>query len=254
LASLTCDFFSETLEVATTISVVLPQTVEDQIGVEGAARAGPPPVLYLLHGLTDDHTSWQRYTSVSRYAEAAGLAVVMPSVHHSFYADEVHGHRYWTFVSEELPSVVRSFFQVSDRPADTFVAGLSMGGYGAFKLALTHPERYAAAASLSGALDIRYLVGRSDRAALFQRVFDNEPGERDDLLALLEAAPSVPALYVGCGTDDGLLPDNERFIAAAAQAGVSLTTDLRPGDHEWGLWDTMIADVIDWLPIGGPHP
>ena len=103
MALLTCDFFSEALEVGTTISVVLPQRTEDQIGVERAAREGPPPVLYLLHGLTDDHTAWSRYTSIGRYAEAAGLAVVMPSVHHSFYADEVHGHRYWTFVSEELP-------------------------------------------------------------------------------------------------------------------------------------------------------
>jgi putative tributyrin esterase len=254
VASLTCDFFSEALEVGTTISVVLPQPADDQIGVVGEVREGPPPVLYLLHGLTDDHTAWSRYTSIARYAEAAGLAVVMPSVHHSFYADEVHGHRYWTFVSEELPSVVQSFFKVSDRPADTFVAGLSMGGYGALKLALTHPERYAAAASLSGALDLRYLVGREDRAALLHRAFDDAIGDADDLFALLAAAPEVPPLYVGCGTDDGLLPANERFIAAATEAGVDLTTDLRPGDHEWSLWDPVIADVIDWLPIDSVSP
>jgi putative tributyrin esterase len=249
VAFLTCDFFSEVLEVGTSITVVLPQPTEDQIGVTAGAAAGPPPVLYLLHGLTDDHTAWHRYTSISRYAEAAGLAVVMPAVHHSFYADEVHGHRYWTYVSEELPSVVASFFRVSESPEDTFVAGLSMGGYGALKLALSHPDRYAAAASLSGALDLRYLIGREDRAALFQRAFDSNVGADDDLFALLSAAPSVPPLYIGCGTDDGLLDANKGFIEAANAVGADLTTDLRPGDHEWSLWDAMIRDVIAWLPL-----
>ncbi len=213
------------------------------------AHDGPPPVLYLLHGLTDDHTAWSRYTSIARYAEAAGLAVVMPSAFHSFYADEVHGHPYWTYLSEELPEVVHSFFRVSDQPSDTFVAGLSMGGYGALKLALSHPERYAAAASLSGALDLRYLIGRPDRADLFRRAFDGKVTPTDDLFALLAAAPSVPPLYVGCGTEDGLLEANQRFLAAATAAGVDLTTDLRPGDHEWSLWDAMIHDVIAWLPL-----
>jgi S-formylglutathione hydrolase FrmB len=250
VAHLTCDFFSEVLEVGSSISVILPQPAEDQIGVAGTTRVdGPPPVLYLLHGLTDDQTAWHHYTSIGRYAEAAGLAVIMPAVHHSFYADEVHGHRYWTYVSEELPAVVRSFFRVSDRPAETFVAGLSMGGYGALKLALTHPDRYAAAASLSGTLDIRYLIDREDRAALLHRAFDDTIRDSDDLFVLLESAPSLPPLYVGCGTEDGLLEANERFIATATHRGADLTTDLRPGDHEWGLWDAMIADVIAWLPI-----
>ena len=143
---------------------------------------------------------------------------------------------------------MQSFFRVSDRLSETFVAGLSMGGYGALKLALTHPDRYAAAASLSGALDIRYLIGREDRAALHHRAFDDTIRDSDDLFALLESAPSLP-LYVGCGTEDGLLEANERFIAAATRRGADLTTDLRPGDHEWGLWDAMIADVIAWLPL-----
>jgi len=237
VALLTCHVESEALAVATTFTAIIPPEAEN------------PPVLYLFHGLTDDHTGWTRHTSIERYAEDAGLAVVMPSVHHSFYTDEIHGHAYFTFVADELPGLVRSLFRVSDRPSDTFVAGLSMGGYGALKLGLTHPDRYAAAASLSGTLDINYLAGREDRAAIWHRAFDGSISEANDLFALLAAAPTVPPLYVGCGTSDGLLGDNERFIAAATEAGVELTTDLRPGEHEWSLWDAQIADVIAWLPI-----
>jgi putative tributyrin esterase len=250
MALLTCDFFSEELEVGTSMTVVLPQATSEQIGVASAGDGGPPPVLYLLHGLSDDHTAWLRYTSIERYATAHGLAVVMPAVHRSFYADEVHGHRYWQFVSEELPAVVGSFFRVSDRPEDTFVAGLSMGGYGALKLALTHPTRYAAAASLSGVADVRALGDRLERGELVERVFGGELTDTDDLFALLDAADpaALPRLYVACGAqEDRLLDGNRRLADRARERGADVTVDVRPGVHEWGLWDDVIRDVIPWL-------
>jgi putative tributyrin esterase len=255
MALVTVDFFSEALEVGTSATVLLPQATSAQIGVAEQARSGPPPVLYLLHGLSDDHTAWLRYTSIERYCgEVGGLAVVMPAVGRSFYADEVHGHRYWEYVSEELPQLVAQFFRVSSEPEDTFVAGLSMGGYGALKLALTHPGRYAAAASLSGALDVVGLAGDGERDELFQRVYDGTPGPEDDLFHLLEQADGVPPLHVSCGTEDELLESNRRFVAAAEDRGVELTTDFRPGEHEWGLWDAVIRDVVHWLPLGGGTP
>ena len=252
MAAIRCDFFSEVLEVGTSITVLLPQATEEQIGVaEAVPRTGDFPVLYLLHGLSDDSTAWQRYTSIERYAAPLGLAVVMPQVQRSFYADEVHGGSYWTFLSEELPSVVRSFFRISDRPEDTFVAGLSMGGYGAFKWALRHPDRFAAAASLSGGLDVQALSGVEWRKRLFQRVFDGEVGSDDDLFALLERADpaAVPPLYLGCGTEDHLFEGNQRFLDAANAAGLDVHVDFRPGEHEWGLWDATIRDVLAWLPL-----
>jgi len=249
VALISCDFFSESLMVATSMTVVLPQTTEEQIGLVDKPLDGPPPVLYLLHGLSDDHSAWTRYTSIERYAAGRGLAVVMPTAGRSFYADEAHGHRYWEFVSEELPRVVGQFFRVSQEPADTFVAGLSMGGYGALKLALTHPERYAAAASLSGALDVAFIAAQPDRDELAVRVWDGVVGPTDDLFALLDAAEPLPPLHVSCGTDDYLLRSNKRFVAAAEAAGADVTTDFRPGEHEWSLWDAVIQDVIAWLPV-----
>jgi putative tributyrin esterase len=253
VAQISCSFFSDALEMGTSVSVVLPQATEAQIGVDPAVGAGDPPVLYLLHGLSDDHTAWTRYASIERYAAAAGLAVVMPAVGRSFYADERHGHRYWTYVSEELPQVMRSFFRLSERPEDTFVAGLSMGGYGALKLALTHPDRFAAAASLSGGLDVVGVSGFPERRELFDRVFGGTPGPGDDLFALLATAdgPSLPPLHISCGTEDRLVAMSRRFAEEAQAAGAEVTTDFRPGEHEWGLWDAVIRDVIDWLPLRG---
>jgi S-formylglutathione hydrolase FrmB len=254
MALLSCDFFAETLEVGTSMTVVLPQQTAEQIGVASVADtpAHGFPLLYLLHGLSDDHTAWLRYTSIERYATARGLAVVMPAVHRSFYADEKHGHAYWQFVSAELPQVVRSFFRVSERPQDTFVAGLSMGGYGALKLGLSHPERFGAVASLSGVADVRTLGDRLERAELVDRVFGGEFTADDDLFELLAATEpgSVPPLYIACGTEeDRLMPANVRLADAARARGVAVITDFRPGVHEWGLWDDVIQDVIGWLPL-----
>jgi putative tributyrin esterase len=246
---ISCELFSESLMRATTISVVLPQATEEQIGLIDQPRDGPPPVLYLLHGLSDDHTAWQRYTSIERYAVARGLAVVMPAVDRSFYADEAHGHRYWAWVSEELPRLVGQFFNVSQTPEDTFVAGLSMGGYGALKLALTHPDRYAAVACLSGAVDLVAISGLPERAELMHRVFDDRIGPGDDVFALVDRADAAPPMHVSCGTEDALYDSSVRFADLARARGLDVTTDFRSGEHEWALWDAVIEDVIAWLPV-----
>ncbi|HET7475887.1 MAG TPA: alpha/beta hydrolase family protein [Dermatophilaceae bacterium] len=259
MAHLRCDFYAETLELGTSMTVLLPQPAESQIGLASAGRSGPPPVLYLLHGLSDDDTMWLRSTSIERYAAAYGLAVVMPQVHRSFYTDMAHdGGRYWTFVSEELPAVVERFFNVSQRREDTFVAGLSMGGFGALKWALHQPDRFAAAASLSGVTDVAELRRLGDREPLMRNVFGGrtvaEAG--GDLVGLLGtvADPASLPLYVCCGTEDEHLIDgNRRFAAAARGQGFDVTSDFGPGEHEWGYWDAQIQDVLAWLPLN-PDP
>lgn len=250
MALLDVDLFSDVLEVGTSVTVVWPQVTEHQVGVEGGRAAGDgPPVLYLLHGMSDDHSAWVRNTSLERYAVAAGVAVVMPAVHRSFYTDELHGHRYWTFLSEELPRLVGSMLRVSTRREDTFVAGLSMGGYGALKWALRRPETFAGAASMSGALDVHQLAEEPMREELATRVFGPAPAPEDDVLALLRDADTdaLPRLHVSCGTEDHLVDHSRRFAALAEEVGADLTTDFRPGEHEWGFWDAEIRTVLDWM-------
>ena len=242
MALIRVDFAAETLELDTSMTVVLPQ--------EGPPE---PPVLYLLHGLSDDDSAWTRFTSIERYATERGLAVVMPQVHRSFYADEAYGMRFWTFLSEELPAVVQRFFRVSTRREDTFVAGLSMGAYGALKWALRRPDRFAAAAGLSGALDAAHLQQHDDRPhirALMSRVFAGPvDGTDDDLFHLVRTADParLPRLMVRCGTGDYLVEHNQRFAAACAAAGVPLDAEFTPGEHEWSYWDEQIQPALDFL-------
>jgi S-formylglutathione hydrolase FrmB len=259
MALIQCDFFSEVLGLSTSMNVILPQAARGQIGVAAAARSGPHPVLYLLHGLSDDHTIWCRRTSIERYVAPLGLAVVMPAVGRSFYTDQVHGLRYWTFVSEELPETVASLFPVSTERDETFVAGLSMGGYGAFKLALRQPERFAAAASLSGALDLspRFQEERDEaRLGEWADTFGDleaVAGSDEDLTALAEKLAAAhgprPALYQWCGTEDFLHEDNVRFRDHARRLGLDLVYEEGPGGHEWACWDRQIRRVLEWLPI-----
>ena len=258
MALLHCDFFSNVLGVASTMDVILPQTTARQIGGRGVARRSAHPCLLLLHGLSDDHTIWQRRTSIERYVEPLGLAVVMPNVHRSFYTDMQRGPRYWTFISEELPALARSFFRLSDRREDNFVAGLAMGGYGACKLALRLPRRFAAAASLSGALDLAVRVREPGDGASrdFELIFGTEPdisGSDDDLLAcagrLAAATGPKPRLYQWCGTEDFLYADNRRFYDQAVRLGLKLTYEEGPGMHERGAWDRQIQRVLEWLPL-----
>ncbi|GAB1693173.1 alpha/beta hydrolase family protein [Krasilnikovia sp. M28-CT-15] len=254
MAVIRCDFFSDVLELGTSMTVLLPQSPSAQIGLAGHGGDAPPPVLYLLHGLSDDDTAWTRYTSIERYAAARGLAVVMPQVHRSFYTDEAHGGRFWTFLSQELPAVVSGFFRVSTQRADTFVAGLSMGGYGAFKWALRQPDRFAAAASLSGALDVASIYRQPYTNEVAARVFGDRPvaGTDDDLLHVLTTVDParVPRLMVRCGTEDHLVEQNHRFVAACGERGVPLEVEFGPGAHEWSYWDAQIQAVLDWLPVG----
>jgi len=256
MALIHCHFYSESIGMSTSMTVILPQQTQTQIGME-SNRGGRKllPTLYLLHGLSDDDTIWTRRTSIERYVASMGIAVVMPNVHKSFYANMEYGENYWTFLTEELPAVARSFFPLSDKREDNFVAGLSMGGYGAMKWALSYPDRIAAAASLSGSLDIVERVKNGPSWLKFDFVFGNRQveGTGDDLLWLLkqagESEGTKPKLYQCCGTEDFLYQDNLTFRDACRRAGFDLTYEEETGDHNWAYWDMKIQNVLNWLPI-----
>ena len=245
MAFMQIGFFSETLGREVAVNAFVPQ---------GAVRS---KTLYLLHGLSDNHTAWQRYTRVEQFASRSNIAVVMPNCDRSFYTNMVRGDHYFAFITDELPRVMRSFFRcMSDSRGENFIAGLSMGGYGAFKAALTYPERYAAAFSLSGALDIRFMekeygLGDTD---LFKNDFGSvktfEGGE-NDLFALLQKDVSenalMPELFMCCGTEDFILPCSRRFYEKCKELGVQVNYAESEGNHNWAFWNAQIEPFIDYI-------
>ncbi len=247
MALLQVEFFSHVLGRCTGMNVILPQNTK-----------GPLPALYLLHGLSDNHTIWLRRTSVERYADNYPLAIIMPDGGRSFYTDMAEGDRYFTFISEELPEICENMFQLSKKREDRFAAGLSMGGYGAMKLGLACPDRYAAVASLSGALQMDPKYHMEQPEEFMQeliRIFGNPDkfiGSGNDLFALaqkLAKKPQMaPKMYVACGTEDFLLQGN-RMFKRLFQKAFNMTYEESPGTHEWGFWDAYIQKVLAFLPL-----
>jgi S-formylglutathione hydrolase FrmB len=262
MALIDCKFFSEALGMCSSMRVILPETTERRIGLTGVSQACGSasfrghPTLWLLHGLSDDESIWSRSTSIERYVAPLGLSVVLPNVHRSFYTNMHSGYRYWDFVSQELPEKARDFFPLSSAREDNFVAGLSMGGYGALKLALILPEQFAAAASLSGVTDVAEF--RAERGEDFELIFGPGGAQRGSANDLFQLATSLagsgrpkPRLYQCCGTEDVLYTQNTRFRDAIQELGFDYLYEEGPGDHSWAYWDRMIERSLAWLRRGG---
>jgi len=215
----------------------------------------PWKVLYLLHGLSDDSSAWVRYTGLERYVRAGTHhLIVMPDAGKSFYTDMARGEAYETFLTKELPEYIQRVFPISKKREDTFIAGLSMGGYGAFKLALKYPGQYAAAASFSGALDMVSLIGnmpeQSDGFSMIYGDLNALKGSQNDLFALLEQPfPVKPKLLQTCGTEDFLYQYNLAFRKVIETKDFDYQYIEKPGTHNWDFWDDSIRIALDFFDI-----
>lgn len=243
MAFLHVDYSSKALEMETCFQVVLPD--------EGDLKQ--VKVIYLLHGLTDNCTGWARYTACERYARERGVALVMPEVQRSFYIDGVHGLKYFTYVSQELPQAVHRMFGLSLEKEKSYVMGLSMGGFGALKCALTYPERYAGCGSFSGVTDLegmRALPDGSLRSWEFDALLGagKQAGAENDLFLLAEKK-NLPPVYLSCGEQDRLYGLNVKFAQHLEKLGVQYRFDHRAGAHTWDFWDQSLQDCLNWLKL-----
>lgn len=257
MAFLEFTFHSKELQKNVPVNILLPENrkKDDPAG----APEGTYKTLWLLHGLAGCHSDWVRKTGIERYASEYGIAVVMPGVDRSWYTDTAYGLNYFTFIAQELPVVCRSYFKgMSDRREDNLIAGISMGGYGAMKVALTYPEQYCACASLSGALDITRRGGRPYNLAEWQSIFgynmqsaEELEGSKHDLFALATQGQQknvqFPKLYLWCGTEDKLIEYNRRFHAHLTDLNIDHCYEESEGGHTWNCWDMHTPAALRYI-------
>lgn len=263
MALLQVNFLSKSLLRTVTMQVILPV---DKLFSPGMPERGNKPfkTLYLLHGMFGNYTDWVSGTRIQRWAEEKNLAVVMPCGDNAYYIDQpASGHFYGEFIGKELVEITRRMFPLSDKREDTFIAGLSMGGFGAIRNGLKYHESFGYIAGLSSALKLEQIENGSfiNRVAYEESCFGdlNEAVLSDKNPKVLVKAikdkiqqdPNLrfPKMYLVCGTEDQFIDANREFKVFLLENGVDLTYVEGPGKHDWDFWDTHIKKVIDWLPL-----
>lgn len=256
MALIHIDHVPETVKVNLPLNIILPDP-----GKMGSTPVRERKVLYLLHGLSDDASAWQRYSSIETVAAAYGLVVVMPSVGRSFYTDLPNGQHYFEYLTEELPQYLGDVFALKPGREDTLIAGNSMGGYGAFKAAFAFPQRFAAAASFSGILSMEFIRAFPDDPRLdeFATLFgdlEQLSGSAHDPAAWFKKAaadPSqLPRLFMTCGRQDDLYLLNMLAHAALQELGIPVDYHEEDARHDWFFWDGQIRRFL--AALLGPIP
>lgn len=256
MALIQVNYLSKALFRTVPVQVILPA---DRISFETmdySMKEGTKfKTLYLLHGLLGNYTDWLSGTRIQRWAEEKNLAVVMPSGDNAFYVNGIiPNNDYGTFIGEELVNVMRKMFPLSEKREDTFIAGLSMGGFGAVRNGLKYSETFSHIAALSAALQI--MEPGADNVAGENLIFgDIEDARRSDknprvaLENLLNEERNKPKIYMACGLSDSLLAIDREYRDLFTEKGFNVTWDEEPGGHDWDFWDRQIKKVLEWLPL-----
>lgn len=260
MAKFICNVISYTLKRTVDITVVIPSPTIPQAlnrGEAGVRCTHTPkakyPVLYLLHGMGNNHATWTGYTNVEMYAEERNIAIVNISGENKAYI-RAEDDDFYKFISEELPDFLCGMFPISPKPEDTYIAGLSMGGYGTLVHGLSFPERFAAFGTFSaGTKRVRLRNLELTEKAIHENIQeDGEPGEFDpETIARAAAAQGkkFPKIYMACGGHDFVYPSNAQMRDLLRSLGADVTWDEIPQyGHEWRFWDIEVERFLDWIP------
>lgn len=258
MALVKVDFFSRQLMRTVSIQAIIPIDKKEK-----PMQSEPLKTLYLLHGILGNDIDWVSSTRIQRWAQDRDLAVIMPAGENKFYVDNENSHEYFSrFIGEELVAITRKLFPLSSRREDTFIAGLSMGGYGAIVNGLKYYQTFGYIAGLSSALlidsfvrsqdgeDVPYMYKRSYLISVFGDLTQLK-GSDKDYCALLEKIEDQDVLhmYMACGNEDALLKENREYRDFLKAHHVDLTYEEGRGGHDWDFWDLFIEKVLMWLPL-----
>ena len=252
-------FHSAVLGMETRMKVLLPERANERdMNEEKVAALDGFGGLYFLHGMGNGYSAVLRWTNIDRYANGHNVAVFMPEGSLAWYTDEKYGFRYFTYITEELPEICRNFFpKLKTGRRDTFIAGMSMGGYGALKCALNRPDKYLGAGLFAGAFEnMEHLHNEGDpemKHNLFYNIYgtlDECRGSESDLLAQVvkrKEETNKVRLFQCCGTRDTLYPANLEMRDALRANGWDVTYSEGDAAHDFAYWDLEMPSFFDWL-------
>ncbi|HFI0794938.1 TPA: alpha/beta hydrolase [Streptococcus suis] len=249
MAIMKIEYHSEVLDMSRQVTVLYP----DRNRVDNPDDKDIP-VLYLLHGMGGNQDSWLNRSTIERLVRYTNLIVVMVNTDKGWYTNTTYGMNYYDAIAIELPQILKRFFpNTSDKREKNFIAGLSMGGYGTFKIAMT-TNRFSYAASLSGALQLDFTspsaleLGSPD---YWKGVFGdfNDPENPNLLTNFCRLSDKKTKFYAWCGDEDFLFEGHQKAVRELEEQGFDIETSYGPGKHEWYYWNQQIEKVLAWLPI-----
>lgn len=266
MAVLEVNFVAETLGRSVPMHVILPTDKVYRFGMKKREEGKPYKTLYLLHGVLGNYTDWLYSTRIQRWAEERDLAVVMPSGDNAFYLDQTWNcNRYGEFIGREIVEFTRRTFPLSHKKEDTYIGGLSMGGFGAMRNGLKYSDTFGAIISLSGAfiLDESILTSVKNPAFFVHTDEYKHSCFGQDLKAAIEsdrnptylvkemakAGKEFPKIFIACGDNDSLLAQNQAFAELLEKLKIAHTFEIGSGAHEWDFWDTYLKKALEWLPL-----
>ena len=260
MAYLECKLKSQILQTTVGVKLYFPTDLPAEVGytVRG--------VLTLLHGFTNSGDDWVQMTAAPRYAADNGLVLIMPDCGNSFYQNMVYGGAYKTFLTEEMPVLLNRMFKLPQRRDRNFIAGLSMGGYGALFLGLSRPDLYAGCASFSGAVDLSMMLADPSVPGVrevFGPIFGDSLAlpKSSDLRVLARQVAALPAaqqpkVLLTNGLQDiepyRILQQNDSLHRSIQPLGLANYCRMQwIGVHEWNFWDRSLVYAIDFFLANG---
>ncbi len=233
--------YSSSLQMTTAVNIIIPERSNDVDPI----IEGKPRVLFLLHGLSGNCDEWPRFSKIEYYAKKYNFFIVMPEVQRSFYCNTRDGIAYFDYIADELPKYIETWFDVDMSRRNVFIAGESMGGYGAVKIALSRPQRFSAVASLSGVLDYSSFIQLVKQGVFNEMRIEEFANldDKDDPISLAKGIakdPDRPRLIQLCGTEDFLYENNQNFRNALMEVNYGHSYMEAPGEHAWPYWDKAI--------------
>lgn len=250
MAKFNCNVISYTLKRTVDITVIVPTpSIPESLGSGGVKPSHTPkekyPVLYLLHGFGNNHATWSGYTNIEFFAEERNIAVVMISGENKFYVNHPNGENFYDFIADELPEFICGMFPISDKPENTYIAGLSMGGFGTLVHALSRPEKFCAFGAFSACIALDSELFKGERDIKFEEKFDPLTLAKK----LVKEGRKFPKAYIACGEEDFLYKDNVNFVNELSEMGVEVNWVPVPKYvHEWRFWNMQVEAFLDWIP------